>query len=58
MSKDDPFVVAAKAVFQTIYPKAIEQDRKQARDWLLELPEEVNDVRPHEVAETLQKLYP
>lgn len=58
MTQDDPTVIAAKAVFQSLAKKALPMDRKQAAEWLNELPEEVNGSHPHEIAATLARLFP
>lgn len=58
MTTEDPMVIAAKAVFQTLAAKALPMDRKQAAEWLNELPEEVNGSHPHEIANTLARLFP
>ncbi len=58
MTKEDPVVMAAKAVYQAISLKALPQDRQQAAQWLKELPAEIEGSHPHEIAVTLERLFP
>ncbi|QEG42705.1 hypothetical protein [Roseimaritima ulvae] len=58
MTGNDPTVIAAKAVFQSLAKKALPQDREQAAEWLIELPAEVNGSHPHQIADTLARLFP
>jgi hypothetical protein len=52
-----PTFEAAKAVYQAIAPRATEDHRAQAIQWLREINDEVEGADPQRMAETLEALF-
>lgn len=57
MPMDAPATEAAKAAYQALAPKATDEHRKEAIDWLNEIDEEVEGADPKRVAKTIASLF-
>lgn len=53
---ESPAQKAAKSIYQSISPKANEESRKEALEWLSELAE-VNGADPKRISETLKQMF-
>ncbi len=57
MPADATSSLAAKAAYQALAPKATQDHRQEAIDWLLSIDEEIEGADPKQVAETIKTLF-